>query len=57
MDEMQGRMNTRIADINDKIRKYDEAKEEMIEILGPKFASTQVQADNNMTEAKNKFAE
>ena len=57
IDDNHAKFNTKLVEINDKLRQFDEAKLEIIDVLGPKFVEIKAQADAIINDAKRKFNE
>ena len=57
IDDNQAKFNSKILEVNGRLKEFDEAKLEIIDVLGPKFVEIKSQADGIINDAKRKFTE
>ena len=55
IDDNHAKFNSKVVEINDKLRQFDEAKLEIIDVLGPKFVEMRSQTDAIINDAQRKF--
>ena len=57
IDENHAKFNSKVFEINDKLQEFEDAKIEIIDVLGPKFAEVKAQTDGLLNDARRKFQE
>ena len=57
VDDNNAKMNNFKQDMIEKLKEFELARTEIIDVLGPKFAGLKSQADSTINDAKRKFEE